>query len=77
MNKNFNKARFVFWSLFLLSVFLVVWYCFAFYEVAALAAGAGDCGLPVGILAVFGCLTLPDKAKRSIEDYVVGGIDDA
>lgn len=74
---NINKARFVFWSLFLVSVFLVVWYCFAFYEVAALAAGASDLGLIVGVIAVFGFLVLPEKAKRAIEDYVVGGIDDA
>ena len=72
-----NKARFAFWTLFLVSAWFMVWYCFAFIEVAFLAEGASDCGKLVGILVVFGFCLLPEKARRAVENYIVGGIDDA
>lgn len=74
MSKN---SRIVFWVCFLTAVFLIVWYCFAFYGVAAQVESASDCGLVVAALFTFLVANVSDKTKRTIERYLVGGDDDA
>lgn len=74
MNK---KPRNVFWFCFLVSLFLIIWYCFAFYGVAAQDESASQVGIVLSALLTFMVANFSDKTRKKIEDYFIGGEDDA